>query len=392
MKVLFISGGDYKYGAPKSMITMIEGLRELYHIEAVLLTKKRNALNEYCDRHGIENYSLWYRDIMVGSPYTSKILTAAKHTVKYSAYLLGDAARKKIDKLPLDFSTIDIVHSNTNRQDIGAYIASRYHLKHVWHIREMGKEDYNVIFYKRNCIRYMNRHADAFIMISNVVNKKWIRMGIDSHKAHIVYDGMETDRNIDRINAASHDHNSKKRLRLVITGHVQPNKGQLHLVRAIAALPENLRQNIELDIIGEAYPDYRKIIETEINRAGLNEQIHLLGYLDNIQELLPSYDIGVTCSKAEALGRCTIEYMLAGLLTIASNTGANPEIIQDKRTGLLYEYGNDSSLCRAVSWGIQHTMERTMVADAGKKAAQKMFSKEEHAEKIYEVYMTCMNS
>lgn len=384
MKILFISGGDYKYGAPKSMMTMIEGLRELYGIEAVLLTKKRNILNEYCDRHGIENYSLWYRDIMAGSPYTNKLLTLAKHIVKYLAYLSGYVTMRKVNNLPVDFSTIDIVHSNTNRQDIGAYIAARYHIRHVWHIREMGREDYNVIFYKKNCIQYMNKNADAFIMISNAVKEKWNKIGIDRHKAYTIYDGMETD----KINP--HTADKKNKIRIVITGHVQPNKGQLHLVKAVAKLPLDIRTQIELDIIGEAYPDYKQTIEAEIKQAGIEKQVHLSGYQNNINELLPAYDIGVTCSKAEGLGRCTLEYMLAGLLTIASDTGANPEIIQNQSTGLLYKYGDADQLSRAIMWGIKHEEARKSIAKAGCQAAQASFSKEQHAKNVYAVYEKCL--
>ena len=261
MKILFISGGDYKYGAPKSMMTMAESLRDIYHIDIVLLTKRKNLLNEYCDQHGIENYSFWYRDIMAGSPYTSKILTIAKHLVKYLAYLWGGVTMHMINRLPIDFSTIDIIHSNTNRQDIGGYLASKYKIKHIWHIREMGKEDYNVIFYKSHCISYMNEHADAFIMISDAVRDKWQQIGIDANKVYTLYDGMECKEITKHLTKGK---KSKNKVRIVITGHVQPNKGQLHLVQAIARLPVAIKNTVELDIIGEAYPDYKKEIEKQI--------------------------------------------------------------------------------------------------------------------------------
>lgn len=380
MKILFISGGDYKYGAPKSMMTMIESLRELYGIEAILLTKKKNVLNDYCDQHGIENYSFWYRDIMAGSPYTNKFLTIAKHLVKYLACIWGGITMQKVDNLPIDFSTIDIIHTNTNRQDLGVYLASKYHIKHVWHIREMGQEDYNVIFYKKNCIRCMNSNADAFIMISNVVKKKWCRMGISPRKSYTLYDGMETAKTIKHIGSQDN------RIRIVITGHVQPNKGQLDLVKAVSKLPVDVRDKVELDIIGEAYPDYRKIIESEIEKAGMQKQIHLLGYMDNLNQLLSEYDIGVTCSKAEGLGRCTVEYMLAGLLTIASDTGANPEIIDDRATGMLYKYGNIDDLSHTIAWSIAHPEECKKMMESGTESAKSMFSKEQYAKNLYRIY------
>ena len=41
MKVLFISAGDYKYGAPKSMFELMVTLKKKYGVEPVLLTKKK---------------------------------------------------------------------------------------------------------------------------------------------------------------------------------------------------------------------------------------------------------------------------------------------------------------------------------------------------------------
>lgn len=388
MKVLFISGGDYKYGAPKSMLTMIEGLREQYHVEIILLTKKKNTLNEYCTQHGIENYSFWYRDIMAGSPYTNKILTLAKHSVKYLAFLWGNATMYNINNLPIDFSSIDLIHSNTNRQDIGTYIASKYNIKHIWHIREMGKEDYNVLFYKRNCISFMNKNADVFIMISNAVKNKWLKMGIDPAKAHTIYDGMETSVIVPSVKT---NWENKAEIKIVITGHIQPNKGQLHLVKAIAALPINIRSKVTLDIIGEAYPDYLKKIKEEIIVSNMHDHIHLLGYQDNLIRKLPEYDIGVTCSKAEALGRCTIEYMLSGLLTIASDTGANSELIKNGNTGLLYNYDSIADLSQTILWAIEHPSECRQIANNGSATAKVQFSKEQYAKDIYHLYKSCLD-
>jgi glycosyltransferase involved in cell wall biosynthesis len=381
MKVLFVSGGDYKYGAPKSMMTLIEGLRDIYNIEPVLLTKKRNELNEYCDKNGIENYSFWYRDIMVGSPYSNKLLTGIKHVVKYALYLYGGITQKNINNIPIDFSNIDIIHSNTNRQDIGAYIANKYNKKHVWHIREMGREDYNVVFYKKNCIEYMNKNADAFIMISDAVRNKWNSMQIEDSKAYTVYDGMDS--------SAIKKRTKKGKdgiVRIVITGHIQPNKGQIQIVKAIAKLPDNLKARVQLDIIGEAYKDYKKQIDKIIETNNLKKQIHFLGYQNNVNEILSEYDIGVTCSKAEGFGRCTVEYMLAGLLTIASDTGANPEIIRNRESGLLYEYDNIESLTKAIQWCMENPNESEIIAEEGYKFAMDKYSIEQSVNKVYEVY------
>lgn len=384
MRVLFISGGDYKYGAAKSMMDLLVTLKEDFGIEVILLTKLHNKLNDYCNENGIENYSYWYRDIMSGSPYTNKFYTSLKHIVKYISYLVGGMWQKGVFRLPLDFSSLDIVHTNINRVDIGAYIAKKMGIPHIWHVREMGKEDYNVVFYKKECIEFMNQNACKFIVISEAVKTQWSLKRLDSFKMEVIYNGLD-------IHQISERRDRKDNIfHIVIVGHVQPNKGQLQVVQAVSSLPEDIRQRIMLDIIGEAYPDYKKKIENFIIKNNLGRQIKLVGYKNNIPEILSQYDIGITSSKAEGFGRCTVEYMASGLVTIASDTGANAELIKDKINGLLYEYENIQSLADKIKWIMENWEESKKIAKMGQKIAFQKYSKYQCAKRVKEVYEKCL--
>ena len=126
MKVLFISAGDYKYGAPKAMFELFVTLKKEYSVEPVLLTKKRNELNHKCDLLGIENYAFWSRDIMAGSAYQNPIFNMMKHCVKYLLYLWGGITQKRVERIGIDFASIDIIHTNLNRNDIGVWISQKY--------------------------------------------------------------------------------------------------------------------------------------------------------------------------------------------------------------------------------------------------------------------------
>ena len=63
-----------------------------------------------------------------------------------------------------------------------------------------------------------------------------------------------------------------------------------------------------------------------------------------MRELLNEYDAGVICSKSEGFGRVTVEYMFSSLYIIASDTGANLEILDNGNCGRLYKKGNIESL------------------------------------------------
>lgn len=379
MKVLYIASGDYKYGASKSMMSLLLYLKEYHHVEPILLTKKYNKLNKICNDLKIENYSCWYCDFMSGSPYSCFLFKFMKHMVKFSLYIVGSLTQYRIDKCGIDFSTIDIVHTNLNRISAGAYLSSKFKIPHVWHIREFGKEDYNVLFYKPHTIKYMNENADVFITISDAVRKCWIQKGLDKHKLKTVYNGIETQKYIPKKT------NNNNNLKLVIAGHIQPNKGQLQLVKAIALLPIEIRNCISVDIIGEGYWDYIYKIKKTIKKYSLYN-IHLLGYCDNMSPKLSEYDVGIICSKSEAFGRITIEYIRAGLYVIASNTGANPELIQHKKLGILYEYGNIKSLAKC----IEHIFYHKDVLHTDH-STNNIFTIEDYAENIYKIYQELLS-
>ncbi|GHV46318.1 glycosyl transferase family 1 [Synergistales bacterium] len=380
MKVLFIASGDDKYGASKSLWTLMLTLRKKYGVRPILLTKRKNALNVLCDGEDIENYSFWYRDIMAGAPYRSVFLRCAKHAVKYLLYLIGAVTYTGIQKLNLEWKTIDLVHTNLNRIDIGVYISMKYKIPHVWHIREFGEEDYNVIMYKRHCIAYMNTHAERFIAISSAVRDAWVKKGIKSEKIIRVYNGVDTSAFLLR------QPRGDNLIKMIISGHVQPNKGQLQLVEAIGLLPPDIKRNIRADIVGGAYREYANQIKKRVKALDLEKQVRLCGYCDDIPQKLSEYDIGVTCSKAEGFGRVTAEYMLAGLTVIASDTGANAELITDATDGLLYRWGNPQDLADKIRALYENRQWAETIALAGKKKALELFSETAYADGVFQAY------
>lgn len=380
MKVLFISAGDYKYGAPKSMFELMITLKSLYNIEPVLLTKKRTPMNDQCDKLGIENYSFWYRDIMAGSAYKNPILNCMKQCVKYALYLYGGVTKHFIDSVGINFDEIDLIHTNVNRNDIGCFLSKKYNIPHIWHLREHGIEDYRVCIYKPRIYQYMNNHADAFVAISHSVKNTWVKMGLPDDKIRVIYNGLDTRGYRDK------KQNDRDIVRIAMTGHIQPTKGQEQLIKALGLLDEKYLKRLHVDLWGEAYSDYKLHLLRLIKQYHLEEVVDFCGYCNNVPQKLSEYDIGIVCSKAEGFGRVTVEYMLAGLAVIASDTGANPEIIQDEENGLLYSYGNEKHLARQIEKCLE---DPDLIITYGKKAVETALNKysiTKCAENIYQLY------
>lgn len=376
MKVLFVSTADYKYGAAKTQIDMMQALRDSYGVTPVVLTKKHNALNDLCDEQGIENHSYWYRDIMAGSAYSNPLLNLAKHMVKYLLYLRGALTQSGILKCGIDWKQIDLIHSNHIRIDIGAYISRKTGIPHIWHIKELNQGHVKIVHYKPKCYQYINRNADAFIAVTKQVKEYWCRAGLDESKVEVVYEGVNTDKFIPR------KQRNDGKLKLICVGRIEKSKGQLQILQALAEIPEEIRQNITLDLAGEPYPDYLHQLQTFMKNHRLENQVTFLGYRADIPELLSNYDVGILSSRGDAFGTVVAEYMAAGLLAIATYT----ELAEHRKTGLRYEFGDVRKLAENITYAYTNREETETMAERGKEEIVTNFSIERNAAGVYALY------
>lgn len=380
MKVLFVSTGDAKYGAPKSMMALMKKLKADYQVECILLTKKHNELNEECDALGIENYSMYYSDIMAGSSYEKWYLNTAKHIVKYMMYLLGSVTKSKVKHLGIDFSTVDIVHSNTNRVDIGAYIAKEYGIPHIWHLREMDEATKGMCYYKKNWQSYMNENVTKYIAITKVVKESWANKGLDEDKIKVIYNGVDET----KIHTSNCEYDDT--LRIVGVGRIEKSKGQEDLIAALCNMQPDLQKNITVDFIGESYKDYKDKLLKMMEESDCKSTINFKGYSTTVLEDLKDYDLGITCSPAEAFGRTTVEYMMAKLLVVATDTGANPELIEDNKTGLLYKQGDSEQLRLLLEKVMANKEDMLQMRENGYQSAITNFTAAKNAEEVYQLY------
>ena len=83
-------------------------------------------------------------------------------------------------------------------------------------------------------------------------------------------------------------------------------------------------------------------LQSYIDGAGLQKQMHLLGQIDRnkLQKLMRERQVFVLISKHETFGLVYLEAMLQGCIVIASRFGGVDGIIKDGENGFLCEEGN----------------------------------------------------
>ena len=265
--------------------------------------------------------------------------------------------------------------------DIGARSAKACNIANIWHLREFGKQDFNFCSANPFFIKEMNGRQNRFISISNVVTKTWIERGINKENIKTIYDGVDAQRF-----SGTKIKCDDGKIRFVMCGSFCNAKGQKLLVEAVSQLSPSERENICVDLYGKAEGAYYEETLDMVHRLKLDNLISFKGYAENIPELLARYDVGILCSKAEAFGRVTAEYMLAGLCTVAPLSGANPEIIADG-CGVLYPVGDISSLTRAMREMIEGRIDYIEIGKKARREAVERFDINKNANKIIEYFL-----
>ena len=125
----------------------------------------------------------------------------------------------------------------------------------------------------------------------------------------------------------------------------KPQKGPLDLVEA-ARLARLRDRRLLFVIVGDG--PLRAEVVSAIARAELNGAVHLLGWRDDVPELLAAMDIFFLTSLFEGLPRVVLQAVAASVPVVATDTGGVAEVVVDGESGLLVPSGNPAAAAAAV--------------------------------------------
>lgn len=343
MNVLYICHHIEIGGATKCFLEMLDGLPNKGVTPYVITPINNGTIMNHCETKNIACYYFDYNDLIFGVPKNK-----LKKIIKYTLYPLLLLKRKchnifLLNKVKQEISMedIDLIHSNVNREDFGIMIAKKFNKKCIMHLREFGTNDFELKYFKHNIYKYYDKNVDQFIAISKVIQNFYINKGINPTKINQIYDG------IDSKDIAVKDYDNYKlndNFKIIMMGYICDSKGQIQIIETLHLMNENERKNIKVSFYGSGSDEYLLYLNSKIKEYNLIDNFEFFEYKNNIGQLIKNYDCGFTGSYSEAFGRVTVEYMMAHLPVIASDTGANLELISDKVDGLVYKYNNFKDL------------------------------------------------
>ena len=379
LNIMYIAHERKMGGATLCLFTMAKEMKERGHNVCVVVPFWKSPIADNLKKEGIKTigiFSGWWMMPEYWGPFM-KFCFRVLYASEWFAVLRISRRIKK--------EKIDIVHSNSSVIDVGSRAAKRSGVPHVWHFREFGDKDYRLEFLRgrRKSIEYVAESGSFNIFISECL-KRYYKELDDPDKNVVIYDGV-SEKYLNRY--------KEKRIggpAFLIAGNLQRNKGQDTVLQAVKILKKRNITDFSVIVAGgiASTKDSREFAKELYDYKEMEnlDNVYLIGFTEDMNELRKKTDVEIVASRMEAFGRVTVEAMLSGNPVLATDTGANPELIKEGETGWLFREGDPEDLARKMEDILKHKSCIRMLGDKAYQEAKTRYLSCQNTDRIENLY------
>lgn len=325
MNILFLAHDSSLYGASQSLLALVIYLKNNTNVNIKVLLPYKGVIEQKLQDANI-NYEIIAYPRIDYKGDKKKLTDIIKIYLKY--FYQKEKSIKQLNKIILSFKPT-VIYTNCIVIKIGLDLALKYNIKHVWHIREYGWEDYSLKFIGGKKKLEKNIKKSLSIFVSENLKNYW---AAHSDKALVIYNGVFSNNNIINNKISTSINNYK----IILPGAITKGKGQLLALQALRIVKEKIPP-VTLHIFGDVLDkDYYKQMYSYINNHALHNAVHFYKFEQDKYKIYNDASILISCACREAFGRTIIEGMLNYIPVIANNSGGVQEIITHKENGLLF--------------------------------------------------------
>jgi glycosyltransferase involved in cell wall biosynthesis len=172
---------------------------------------------------------------------------------------------------------------------------------------------------------------------------------------------------------------------VLAVGRLSKEKGFPDLVAAIGHLKQtNPSLAVKLVIVGEGLE--RPVIEDAIRRAGLEQQIKLVGHVIDVRPYYRATDVLAISSLSEGSPNALLEAMAAGVPVVSTAVGGVPEIVTHGETALLVSPQDPVALANAIQQLLTDGSLAEKMASRAQELIHSRYSPQSRAQSLVRLY------
>jgi glycosyltransferase involved in cell wall biosynthesis len=208
------------------------------------------------------------------------------------------------------------------------------------------------------------RHADAVVCVSQGSADQLLRLGQPPERVSVVHPAIDVDEVVRAGSAPPQVVVDKREPVLLSCAELAPAKGHDLLLRAFGAVRAQ-GYRAQLVILGEG--GERASLERLATDLGVEEVVHLPGFVANPYPEIQTADLFCLASRYEGFGLCLLEAMALGIPTVAADAdGGGPRLLLDGgRLGALVPPNSVEELADAIVAHLDQPEELRIRAAAG---------------------------
>ncbi|BAU63261.1 glycosyl transferase group 1 [Stanieria sp. NIES-3757] len=247
-------------------------------------------------------------------------------------------------------------------------------------------------------------HVDLIIGCSHYITDK-IKACYPqfAERCQTVFNGVDVEKFLKNSDSES----QSDCLKLLFVGRISPEKGLHTLIDAFKIVLKQYPQT-QLQIVGPNKPtptefiatlsdeptvaslakftpkQYYSYLQSQLS-SHIANQVSFVGGIKHSQlvELYQEADLLINPSLSESFGMSLVEAMAMGLPVIASRVGGMTGIVEEGKTGFLFEPDNPIALAEAMMRLIENKQLRTVMGQAGRQRVLNYFSWHKVAESLF---------
>jgi glycosyltransferase involved in cell wall biosynthesis len=267
---------------------------------------------------------------------------------------------------------IDIVVANVGKDIRLAGLAAKFASGvSVIALHQVDREIKNNLRY-----RFTYKSLADMIVVNSIATKNTLLKSapwLVSEKIKVVYHGIDSGKysGANTKDIRSEFGLSQQDLIIGFVGRLSVQKGIKYMLDAFRFVVGE-SQNVHLIIAGTG--ELEGLVKDFITQNNLERRIHLLGFRNDIPDLMRTFNIFLLPSLWEGFGIVLIEAMAAGKPVVATKTSSIPEIVTENRTGILVPPEDEEAISNALMRLISNPDLRIRFGEAGQKIVRDKFT------------------
>jgi glycosyltransferase involved in cell wall biosynthesis len=178
-----------------------------------------------------------------------------------------------------------------------------------------------------------------------------------------------------------------RRRMAIIVGHLSDIKGHPTFLRAAAIVRQVDADCAFVALGGETIQKgFQAQLEALASELGLGDDVHFLGWRENVAEIVRAADVFVLPSRQEGLPLALLEAMACGVPVVATPVNGISEVVKHDVNGLLVPVDDPERLAQALLAVFRDPVAAGRLAAAGQHTVQREFTISMFVDRMQEMY------